>query len=95
MTAFADLESALDAGILSAFSNASATAGAATFNVIFDAEYSDALGLGNTSPSCLADDDDVSAVAVDSSISIGGTSYTVREKHSDGTGNTRLILEAA
>ena len=71
-----------------------ATSGAASFPVIFDAAYLAALGnlVESTGPACLARTADVSALEQGSSITISSVAYTVVGVEPDGTGITLLRL---
>lgn len=72
------------------------TGAAAT--VIFDRAHIEAMGgeISATAPVALAVEADVTAWTPDSTtVTIGGTTYTLRDKHPDGTGLTLLILQAA
>ena len=74
----------------------SATIGAATVPVIFDAAYADALSIvSGTQPVALAASADVSAVSSGTSITINAVAYTVTAIEPDGTGLTRLRLQEA
>ena len=75
----------------------SATVGATSIPVIFDNGYQSALGgiVESTGPQCVAQSADVSSVVQGTSITIGGTGYTVRGVQPDGTGVTTLQLERA
>lgn len=72
-----------------------ATLGAATFAVIFDASYIDALGISTNQPAAVCKSADVAACTQGTPITINGTAYTVREVKPDGTGLTTLLLELA
>ena len=81
------------------FDTASGFAQAATVSgqsvpVIFDNGYAAALGglVESTGPSCQAKSADVAAVVQGSTITIGGTAYTVVGVEPDGTGVTTLQL---
>jgi hypothetical protein len=72
-----------------------ATLGAASFAVIFDAAYIDALGISTNQPAAVCKSTDVAACSLGTAININGTAYTVREVKPDGTGLTTLMLELA
>lgn len=70
--------------------------GGATFTAIFDNEFTE-VDMGDavverTVPVLVAKSSDVSALAKNASLTIGGTAYTVRRLEADGTGLTRVIL---
>lgn len=71
-----------------------ATSGAASFPVIFDAAYLSALGgiVESTGPACMARSADVSTLVQGSSITINAVAYTVVGVEPDGTGITTLRL---
>lgn len=72
-----------------------ATVGGATVRGIFDADYATAFSdIAGTQPSFLCASSAVAAVAIGAALSVNSTSYTVAEIQPDGTGLTRLILEA-
>lgn len=62
---------------------------------LFDNFPTDPLGIATSQPVLLVNEDDTGTVAAGDSITVSGTSYTVREVQPDGLGLTRLILEAA
>lgn len=70
--------------------------GGATFTAIFDKEYVEAdLGdavVERAQPMLMARTADVSALAKNASLTISGSTYTVRRLEDDGTGFTRVIL---
>jgi len=73
--------------------------GATTYQGILDKDFI-AVTAGEASvesvgPAVHMRDVDVSGVAHGTSITVGGTAYTVRGIEPDGTGMTTLILEAA
>lgn len=73
-----------------------ATVGGVALSGIFDAQYADAFGLiAGTVPALLIDDDDAPDVAAGDVVSVGGRGYLVAVVQPDGTGMSRLILEAA
>lgn len=71
-----------------------ASVGAASFPVIFDAAYQSGMnGLVETAgPACQAKSADVSTVVQGTTITIGATAYTVVGVQPDGTGVTTLQL---
>ena len=63
---------------------------------IFDAAYADVFGIvAGTRPALLIASADAPDVAIDDAVTIGATTYTVAVVQPDGTGMTRLLLEAA
>jgi hypothetical protein len=71
------------------------TFGASTFDAIFDHEYVEAGHFAGEKPVAHCRESDISGVSLGSTLTIGGTSYVVREIQPDGTGLALLILEAA
>jgi len=71
------------------------TYGAASIYAVFEHAYVEVGGVESLHPTLLVRDSDVSGVAHGTSITVGGTAYTVRGIEPDGTGMTTLILEAA
>lgn len=68
-----------------------ATVGGVTVRGIFDAAYSDGLGISGTQPVLLVAS---SVTAADgTAITIGATAYVVTDVQPDGTGMTRLMLQ--
>lgn len=62
---------------------------------LFDSFYDDPLGIATSQPVLWINEDDTGTVAAGASVTVDGTSYTVRSTEPDGLGLTRLILEAA
>ena len=69
------------------------THGATSYNVIFDAEYSGDDMMAGALPMALMSSSDAATIPALDSVTIDGTTYTVREKNQDGTGTVYLILE--
>ena len=96
MTApFAAAQTRLNRSVMARLANASATLGAATFAVIFDAAYADPLGIAGAEPRATCISADVSTATLGTPITVNGAAYTVRDKQPDGTGIAVLMLEAA
>lgn len=98
MTAFAALESRLNAACLAHLANCTATLdGGEAFGGIFEAEYIDPLGMSGSQPSMECGSADVSTAAHGSAVVVTYksvvTSYTVGTIKPDGTGMTRLLLQ--
>lgn len=74
----------------------SATVGASSFAVIFDAGYQSALGglVESTGPVCQAQSADVATVVQGTAITINSVAYSVTGVEADGTGITTLRLRA-
>jgi hypothetical protein len=72
-----------------------ATIGALTVPGIFDAIPAEQFGVLGVSPSFTYEFALAPSVARGSSLTIGGTSYTVQEIRKDGTGLAMLDLEKA
>lgn len=67
---------------------------AAPVTVIFDRPSAEALEVSGYAPEIWAKSSDVSAVAVGAAVTVNGTAYTVATIEPDGTGVTRMELEA-
>lgn len=72
-----------------------ATIGAATVVGLFDGDYRDVLGVAGSAPVLTIPIASVAAVSIGDAVVANATNYTVVGIHPDGTGLTRLILEAA
>lgn len=72
-----------------------ATVGGVGVTGIFDAAYSDELGIAGTGPALRVPTADVPAVAQGTAVAIGAASYTVSSVEPDGTGVTLLRLQEA
>lgn len=96
MTApFAAIEARINTAALAQLSNATATIGAVSFDVIFRNSYGEALGfIGGGSPQIACASARVSGVAKNTAVSVDGVAYLVAEIDPDGTGITVLKLEA-
>jgi hypothetical protein len=74
----------------------SAVIGAATVPVIFDAAYTSAGGMvESTGPQCQGKSSDLAAAVQGTAITINGQPYTVTGNQPDGTGMTVLQLREA
>ena len=93
-TPFAALEAAVNRSALAALANASAVVGGVAVEGVFDARYADPLGIAGATPSLLVQTSAVPAVAIGTPVTVGATAYTVASVEPDGTGLTRLKLEA-
>lgn len=82
----------LDA-FLSDFAVAATLPSTAVVMGVFDNGADTALGMAGSDPSFTGRSTYLDALTYGSTISIGGTSYTVRQVQPDGTGLTRLVLE--
>lgn len=73
-----------------------ATVGGSSFPVIFDNAYQAGMNalVETTGPICQAKTSDVASVVQGSTITIGGTAYTVVSVQPDGTGVTTLALRS-
>lgn len=63
-------------------------------SAIFDAPADDVLGLTGTKPSLLVASADITSAAIGDAVTANSASYTIAELQPDGTGMTRVILEA-
>jgi len=78
------------------FATAAMASWGGTVNVIFDAEYLDQLGMAGTNPGALAMASEVPASAVNGTITINGTAYTIRDRQPQDDGAVVLLqLERA
>lgn len=95
-TPFAAIETRINAAVVSHLANATADfGGGVVVDGIFDADYGDALNLvAGTMPAFAASTATLSGILPGSTVVIGGTSYSVSTVKPDGTGLTRLMLEA-
>jgi hypothetical protein len=73
-----------------------ATYGASTITGIFDDSYSDMVDIAGSVPvfTCRTSDVTAASVAVGGTLTVSAGSYTVRALEPDGTGMTRIVLEA-
>lgn len=90
---FAAIESAINAAVLGALSNAPATIAGTVVDGVFDAAYLDALGMTGNSPVFRCATADVASVAPGDAVVIGDTDYTVVGIEPDGVGMTLLRLQ--
>ncbi len=98
MTApFATIETATAANAVAALANVEATVAGGDLLGVFDAAYGESFGISGTTPVLLCDDTDLAdlAVVAGDTVTIGSDSYTVSRIEADGTGMSRLILDAA
>lgn len=63
-----------------------------TINVIFDEEYSPALGVSSNAPSALVQTADVVGVVRGQNIVINSVSYVINSVEKESTALTRLML---
>jgi len=74
----------------------SAVIGVATVPVIFDATYTSAGGMvESTGPQCTGKTSDLAAAVQGTAITVNGTAYVVTGNQPDGTGITVLQLREA
>ena len=73
----------------------SATVGGVSVQGIFDAAYTDPLGMAGNQPQLTVSTADLPAVAVGQSVSVNATAYTVTGIEPDGTGISTLQLRRA
>jgi hypothetical protein len=96
---FAALETRLAATSVAAFNNATLSWTGHSVSGVFDAQFTDTLGMSNSAPEIACVDADVAALTVNTAVSLlrnGVTTvYTVREKRPDGNGITHLVLQSA
>lgn len=90
-----------DADDLAAFQDADmpgyalATIGASEVAGRFRKDYAEAFGVAGNAPQFAAADADLAGVSQGSSLTIGGTGYTVTAIQPNGRGLTRLMLQEA
>lgn len=95
VAAFAAAEARLNDAALAHLSNATATIGGVSLDVIFRNGYGEAMGfIGGGSPQIACASAKVAGVAKGAAVSVDGTAYLVAEINPDGTGITVLKLEA-
>lgn len=99
---FDQLEARLNRVAMAKLANATATIGANSVPVIFDAEYKQGMvgviGMGASSPQMVISSADVPADFVDMVIGVDGASWTVADRQPDSrqpTGLTVVFLEKA
>lgn len=68
--------------------------GTTTLQVIFDNEFAQTLDAEGSNPVVLVATDDMSGVATGDALVIDSVSYTIEGIQPDGTGLTRLELQA-
>lgn len=90
---FAAIETSVNAALMGALANVTATVGGVSVTGIFDAAYQDALGITGSAPALLCASADVAAAVEGTAVVVGSTSYTVTTAEPDGTGLTRLRLQ--
>lgn len=96
---FAALESRLNGAVLKRLANATATIGGAVVPGIFDNGYAlgnvGMSGMASTQPVFTLNTDALAGEVVGKTIHVNGGSYLVAAHEPDGTGMSRLLLEAA
>ena len=83
------------AGFFADFAIAATLPSSAVVRGIFENGVADRLGMLTNDPGFTAMSSDLAGLAAGNVIGINGTGYTVRSIEPDGTGITRLVLEAA
>lgn len=97
-TPFAKLEQRVNAAAGARLANAVATFGSSELPVIFDdgaSVGSVGIGMATTTPVVQLETSSVPAGVEGTSVSVKGTSYLVAAHEPDGSGWSRLLLEAA
>ena len=84
-TAFLDIEEFADTATLP---------GGGQVRVIFDAPYADVLGMEASAPTALGRTVDLQGLAHGDALQVRGLAFVVVGVQPDGTGMTRLVLEA-
>ena len=97
MSAFAAIEAATAANAVAALANVEATVAGNVMPGVFDHAYGEALGISGTTPALLCDDADLDGfeVVAGDTVTINGVDYSIVRIEADGTGMSRLILDAA
>jgi hypothetical protein len=97
--AFAALETRLNRAVFSRLANVDAVVNSVAVPAIFDAAYAQgsvgAYGMASSQPVLTLATADVPATPVGAAVVVGAASYLVAEHQPDGTGISRLLLEAA
>lgn len=96
---FAALESRVNNAVFARLANADVSiAGGPLFGGIFDDGYAAGsvgiVGMATSAPSVLAPSALVPAAPVGQAITVRGVAYVIASAEPDGTGATRLVLEA-
>ena len=77
------------------FATAATYNGATAVNVIFDAAYLEQLGISSTNPVALGKASDFPAAAVNKTLLINGTTYTIRDRQPQDDGAMVLLQLSA
>jgi hypothetical protein len=72
-----------------------ATVGGVTVEALWDAAYTDPLGMAGNQPQLIVASEDLPSVAVGQAVTVNAVNYTVTGIEPDGTGITTLILRRA
>jgi len=95
---FAALENRLNQAVFSRLSNADATLNAVAVTGIFDNGFAlgsvGHFGMASTQPSLTTSTANVPANPIGMPVVVGATAYLVAAHEPDGTGMSRLLLEA-
>lgn len=93
---FAAIETATATSAMAALANCTATIGVVSgIEAVFDNGYATAFAdISGSAPSLLLPTSDVGSAAAGDAITVNSASYTIAERQDDGTGMTRLVLEA-
>lgn len=94
------VETAADRALMLADFGVTVTYGASSsFTGIFDAGYElvslGEVGVTSNQPRLTARTSDVSAIAIGTTLTVDGVTYTLQEQQPDGTGITVLLLSKA
>ena len=92
---FSAIEATINAACMGAIGNASMTWGATSVPVVFDAAYTDPLGMAGSLPRATCASSLIAAMSVGAAVTINATAYTVTGIEPDGTGITTLQLRRA
>jgi len=95
---FSPLESRLNRAVFVRLANTQATIGGATVDAVFDNAYAlgsvGPYGMAGTQPVLTLATASVPAAPVGATAVVNGTTYSVAAHEPDGTGISRLLLEA-
>ena len=89
----AALETESNRRLMAGMANATLTFGATSINGLFQDGFVDSFGSVQSEKRFTCLTASTTGMAYGSTVSIGGTSYTVAELHPDGTGMTQVMLK--
>lgn len=71
--------------------NVACVLGGASFVGLWDDAYADAIGIGGSRPSVIADAGDVASASIGDSITVAGAAYTIAAIKPDGFGGATVL----